>query len=60
LFCRRRGHDGALVEIGLGIGFRESVCFTPFLLSQAIELDHRALAKTVALAGGVTRQLGIV
>ena len=62
LFCcrRRGGHDGALIEIGLGVGCLESVCLTPFLLGQAIELDHRALAKTVALAGGVTRQLGIV
>ena len=58
--CRRGGHDGALLEIRLGIGCLESLCFTPFLLGQAIELGHRALAKTVALAGGVTRQLGIV
>ena len=58
--CGRGGHDGTLLEIGLGIGFLESVCLTPFLLGQAIELGHRALAKTVALAGGVTRQLGIL
>jgi hypothetical protein len=53
--CRRGGHDGALLEIGLGIGCLESLRFTPFLLGQAVELSHRPLAKTVALAGGVTR-----
>jgi hypothetical protein len=58
--CRRSSHDGALLEIGLGIGFLESLGFTPFLLGQALKLGHRALAKTVVLAGGVTRQLGSV
>lgn len=60
LFSRHGGDDGSFLEIGLGVDCLESLCFTPFLLGQGIELGHCALAKAGALAGGVTRLFGIL